>query len=717
MSSALLLLSLLPAMHPIPKSEMEIDVAVSSVFREVVISEFYPRALCKDEYFALASLSESVVNLRNWSITDGEGTVKFTNNTFIAPAEVITISMNMSSFQRAYDRAPSFAIDSPDVRQHLSRSGTFALADSGDSISLIDSGGYVADFIGYGDSAEYSPLWHGALIPSLRQGEIAKRIVRGGVYEDTDCATDWMTFREFKYGYTEMEPLVVRLPAGRLAAFTSPDCSLDVVVDAVRCAGKQIRICSYEFSSLSLTRSLLDALDRGVLVRILVDGSPAGGMDKRQIECLSFLESHGAEVLAVNGNLSLRIVQHVGAMHAKYMVVDSSKSLILSENFVESGIPEDRVFANRGWGVMIDDESIARYLGLLYDSDARLSRIDVKGWREDARYVPDAALPAARMSNHTSGMLAPFKSKSEATITIIPSPDGSPAAPYLESFLSDSSELRIEQFQVDLYWQNRWTAAECLSPLLEGVVSGMRQGAYVRMLMDSSWFNSAHNELIVTYLDSLAKNESLAGFFRCLDPRSPISVIHNKGAILDHRLSLVSSNNWCMASFARNRELGAIIDSSETAEFFEAAFELDWEPDLVTPNASAGSDLEIMVGQTVVLDGSGSSDDRAVVDWRWDLDSDGEVEASGSQTRYSWSLPGTHRVTLFVEDAWGNRDDDEVVVRVLPYDGADSGSSLEVPGTAAFATSLTGVLSALAGVLLARRRARHSRKFNHADSD
>ena len=714
-SSALLLLSLLPGVHPNLESSTGADAI--SLSKDIVISEFYPRALNRDEYFALTSLSGPIVNLRNWSVSDGEGILRFTNDTFIAHRMKLTISSNSSAFKRAYDETPDFGLDIPGIQNCVFKSGTFALADSGDSISLLNPAGNVVDFVGYGDTAESSPGWWGPVLPNLRQGEIAKRVVLDGLPRDTDSSSDWMTFREFKYGYTEVGSFVASLPAGKLVAFTSPDCSLDVVVDAVESAEEQIRICSYEFSSLSLTCSLLDALDRGVEVRILVDGSPAGGMDERQIECLSILRHHGGVVSVVNGNLSLKIVQHCGAMHAKYMVIDCAKSLILSENFVESGIPEDRVYGNRGWGVMMDDVGIAGYLCQLYDSDSRASRADVRDWVEDPRCVQDALLPAARTSNHSKGLLCPLISNDDATITIVPSPDGSADAPYVEPILSQCSSLKVEQFQVDLRWQDRWTAQDVLSPLLGGIISGMRRGSEVQMLMDSSWFNSARNEQIVNFFVSLAKNESLEGSFKCMDPRSPFSVVHNKGMVVDHRISLISSNNWCRASFASNREMAAIVDSEEVAGYFERAFELDWVPDTSAPNASAGPDIEAVAGQTVILDGSGSADDRAIVDWKWDTDSDGKADVSGCRVSHSWNGQGNFKVTLRVEDAWGNRATDEIVVRVTLSDGADPTALSGMPSDVVVGIPVTGALSILVGVLLARWWSGRPRKFNHPDSD
>lgn len=709
-SSALLFLSIVPA--PCHMQAIQGVGAVEVGAAKLLISEFYPCALNEDEYFVISSNSPTAMNLRNWSLTDGEGRIFFRNDSWLPAMGSMTISRNSSSFFRAFARYPQIGTDLTNSSRLIGESGALRLADTGDSLALVSPASITIDFVTYGKPTESSVLWSGSPIPVLRQGEIAHRVHPGLAWQDSDSAQDWEPFREFKLGYTEFETISATVRRGSLEAFVSPDCSLEVVIDAIRNARSTIRVCSYELSSASVCAELLRANDRGVRVAVLVDGAPTGGMSDRQIQCISALASEGIDVATVNGNLSKKIVQHVGAFHAKYMVIDSTTSIILSENFVEAGIPEDKIIGNRGWGARVSDPKIAGFLSAIFDSDGRPSRSDVFPWRMDSRFSKSASVPFVPTANHTVGAQQPLVSKMDAKATVIISPDGSSLEPYLCPIIRTARTLDIEQFQVGLWWTTRWTASQNIDPLLTNIVSAMRGGAEARMLFDSSWFNAEGNGPAVAYMVSTCANESLRGDFKPMDSMNPITVVHNKGAIIDDRLTVISSNNWGFSSFAKNREIALLIDSPEIAGYFHRTFDFDWAEDESPPHADAGSDATLAPGEVLVLDGTRSSDDRVIAHFEWDMDSDGVFETKGSHARFVSDRPGVFRVRLRVEDAWGNKDSAQVNVTVLRAKDSSHGVGWISSGRAWVLPFAAGSGLAI-GAGLARRRNSSSRKINH----
>ncbi|HLE97441.1 MAG TPA: PKD domain-containing protein, partial [Candidatus Thermoplasmatota archaeon] len=62
-----------------------------------------------------------------------------------------------------------------------------------------------------------------------------------------------------------------------------------------------------------------------------------------------------------------------------------------------------------------------------------------------------------------------------------------------------------------------------------------------------------------------------------------------------------------------------------------------------------------VAGETVRFDGSGSTDDRGIVAWAWDLDDDGEEDALGAVAEHAFAEPGTYVVRLTVSDAADHR--------------------------------------------------------------
>jgi hypothetical protein len=681
----------------------------------VLISEFYPSGLCSDEYISLASSSFDFISLADWQLSDGEGSIRFLAGTNMAPEDVLVVSFNSSSYLAAFGSRPDIALDDPLSSASVEVSGTFRLADDGDSLALLSPTGVVEDFVVYGDCSEAAGAWAGAPVPVLKDGEVAKRVAPEGAFVDTDCALDWMPFREHRYGYTELAQATDTVPAGGLVAFTSPDSSLDAVVSEIGSAVRSVKACAYEFGSSAVCQALVSALGREVAVDVLVDGSPAGGMDDEQLVCLSVLASAGASVRLVSGSMSEDVVRHVFALHAKYLVIDGVRCVVLSENLVESGLPTDRYFGNRGWGVAFTSPKLAGYLSGMFDEDSRVTRPDVIDWAEDPRCSFSESLPASPATDHPEGLMSALRSTTDAVVTLVPSPDGSLLEPFLSAHLRQGRLLRIEQFQADMDWESRWSGTSSVSPLLTSLLDSLAEGACADMLLDSSWFNLDRNERVARYLSDAASVSSLDGRFELLDQSSPITVLHNKGLVIDSHISVVSSNNWVSASFARNRELAAFVDSAEVASYFSHAFDLDWIPDVTPPVVEVADIHGVVVGENATLDVRSCRDDRAVANISWDIGSDGTVDAWGTCCSFATTVPGEIDVTVYVEDCWGNTAYGHAVVEVvLPGSPSADREGSEGIGLSWLVPLAIGAALLLPRVLRPRRaRKAFARKVNH----
>ncbi|MDH3364813.1 MAG: phospholipase D-like domain-containing protein [Thermoplasmata archaeon] len=628
----------------------------------VWISEFYACGTMDDEYVTICSEADHDVDLTGWSLTDGEGWLVFRENAILRRGDRMSISFNSSSYSSAFGRPPDFQVDLSGENAMVDVVGSFRLADDGDSIALIDSSGLEVDFVLFGDVESISETWNGPALLAPRQGEVMRRIPS---CEDTDTAADWHHFREFRYGYTEHLPVTSLVGPGNLTAFVSPDCSLDTVLDWIAAASDSIRLCAYEISSSSVFEALVNALDRGVDVHILVEGTPVGGISQKEVAILSGLSVAGAKVTALSGNLREGIVKHVFAMHSKYVVIDSDRLIVLSENFVEDGLPIDRVFGNRGWGIAARDGELARYMKSVFDGDVRQGRPDAIDWESDERFDSSIVVAREPISSHTEGILLPFVTRLPAEVTLHVSPDCSVAVPFLCDVMEASHEICVEQLQVDLLWSTRWSETNALSPLLGKVIDGLRAGGSCRMLLDSSWFNLDGNGRVASTLTAIASVESLDGTFEMMNERSPITVMHNKGMLADGSMALISSNNWAYASFARNRELAAVVRSNEIAEYLLTAFELDWHPDTTAPVVETLLEVSALCGDWVTLSSECFRDDRLLVDCFWDVGCDGTIDGGTREFHLLVTVPGTIEVSLTVADSWGNEATTVIIIRVF----------------------------------------------------
>ncbi|NIS20914.1 MAG: PKD domain-containing protein, partial [Thermoplasmata archaeon] len=116
--------------------------------------------------------------------------------------------------------------------------------------------------------------------------------------------------------------------------------------------------------------------------------------------------------------------------------------------------------------------------------------------------------------------------------------------------------------------------------------------------------------------------------------------------------------------------------------------------DRTSPEAEAGTYLQVDQGDTVTLDGSASSDNGVIVSYAWTFEhGGGTVTLAGKTSPYVFEEAGVFIVTLTVTDGGGNTDEDEATVTVrditppvIPDIGdrtVDQGSVVTVHGTGA----------------------------------
>lgn len=89
-----------------------------------------------------------------------------------------------------------------------------------------------------------------------------------------------------------------------------------------------------------------------------------------------------------------------------------------------------------------------------------------------------------------------------------------------------------------------------------------------------------------------------------------------------------------------------------------------------SPTADAGGDQEVTVGESIVLDGSGSTGDGGIDEFHWDL-GDGTT-AAGEIVNHVYEAPGNYDVLLTVADAAGNEDTDSVTIVVTDTRSPDA---------------------------------------------
>jgi hypothetical protein len=88
--------------------------------------------------------------------------------------------------------------------------------------------------------------------------------------------------------------------------------------------------------------------------------------------------------------------------------------------------------------------------------------------------------------------------------------------------------------------------------------------------------------------------------------------------------------------------------------------------DRTPPVADAGMDINVEQDSVVTLDGANSTDNVAVVGWRWSFTyDDAPLSFTGVTTTWTFGIPGAYLVVLVVEDGAGLTATDSITINVL----------------------------------------------------
>jgi len=355
--------------------------------------------------------------------------------------------------------------------------------------------------------------------------------------------------------------------AATVETFTSPDSSFGAIAGFINNANRSLLLSSYTFTSPELTRLLAEKAQEGVEIGLIVEKSPAGGMSDYEISALCALQAGNISVVLYDGPLKY--------MHAKYAVRDGRDVLVTSENYGYPGFTPGGTYGNRGWGVIVYGE-LARELEGIYRSDVSDSvvfqcppgKYTIKSWGMKGAHAPVFGSRIFEGQN----------------VSLISSPDS------LEDLLglisSAKSSIDAEMFYIYTHWgsASKDTAESAPSPVLEALLQKAREGVRVRVLLDSTYYEmdpdkSTSNYNTINYISSIAAEEGIPIEARAVDLDGlGLSMLHNKGIIIDGKKALVSSINWNENSIMNNREVAVLLEG-ESASYYSAVFGHDWNPE------------------------------------------------------------------------------------------------------------------------------------------
>jgi phosphatidylserine/phosphatidylglycerophosphate/cardiolipin synthase-like enzyme len=362
---------------------------------------------------------------------------------------------------------------------------------------------------------------------------------------------------------------------GDLVAYASPDSTYVVTRRLLDGAKKSILIGIYDFSADYMKDLLLNAMQRGVKVSLMLDID--GGKEE---EVFEELERFGCETVQAPSCASDSI-SYFPSSHEKVIVIDGKWTLIQSGNYskasipfneVDGGDPHNFVKGNRDMGVAIASQPLARFFTKVLRGDMKL-QLDAEGAEALMRRrveEPDlveavpAQIPVKLFPSKT------FNPARKIRVTPVLTPDN-----YLDvipEFLATAKK--------SIYIENQYIRGKHAQ--IVKLLTAIKQAKDKRPALDV--------RIILGKLfgrDDVAKEKEnvkilkrdfglkLGTNIRYIDTKRFVHC-HNKLIVVDRKSALVSSQNWSNTGVGTNREAGVILHHPPIARYYADIFESDW---------------------------------------------------------------------------------------------------------------------------------------------
>ncbi|ELZ48465.1 phospholipase D/transphosphatidylase [Halorubrum coriense DSM 10284] len=521
-AALVLLLAATSAVCALPVAAAPVDGAGSGAANgsaaasEPRIVELYPNPTTPENRgeYLVVSLPER----GNWSLSDGYYDADLPANA----SGTVTLSMapNRTAAILGESAEPSRnresgATDAPEIRRLTDH---FPLSASGDRIELRRNGSPV-DVVAY-DRAREGYRWRAS----------------------------WGEWRP--RGYAPRSPR--RTAGANVTPFVLPD-SPEPPVEPLRGADDRLFVAGYTLTSERVADALAAAADRGVRVRVLLEGSPVGGFSARSARLLDRLAAAGVEVRILDGE-----VERFRFHHPKYAVADD-RAVVLTENWKPSGTGGR---SNRGWGVVAEpsgraaptDGTVADDLAALFAADFEAR--DARPWpafRADAEFHEGGRANGS----YPTRFDAPPK-PATANVTVLTAPGNA----------ADRIVARVDAADERVL---------AVAPRVGGpddrIVRALRRaadrGVDVHLLLSDAWYDREANR----NLSETLADEPIA--VDLAEPRGRFGKVHAKGLVVDDA-AVVGSLNWNPSAETSNREVLLAVEDESVADFYARAYAADW---------------------------------------------------------------------------------------------------------------------------------------------
>lgn len=630
-----------------------------------------------DEAVALRTIGPAAVDISGWQLSDGRAaSTAFPPGTVVWPARSLWLTGDGEAFARQFGFRADVLLDKWP-----------GFANAGDEVFLQDASGEIVDTLVYGASDAGAPGWNGPAVQPYTvrgvfgaEGQILSRKLdqqSGQPVADTNRAVDWIqdrsdpaSGRRVRYPGWDLDTFFFSTAVTQTATLTvavAPDNAYETLVRSIAAARESVWIEMHTFENVAVAEALIQALARGVTVRVLLEGSPVGGVPPQEKYVCARLEAAGGSCWFMIQDEQANIADRYRYVHAKFILIDQALAVISSENLSYNSLPDDDkrdgTWGRRGVMLLTDAPAVVSGLARIFKADwDPYLHADILRWQADHPVYgrpPAGFAPVTSSGGITYSVRYPvpaaFQGKFAFTLQQAPEnllrdQDGLLG---LVARAAKGDTILVQQLQERPYWGPSTSNPQDDPNLrLAHFLAAARRGAVVRLMLDSFFDQDDDplgNAATCALVNDIARREQLA--LSCVLGNPSGLGIHNKMILLhvDGR-GYVHAGSWNGSELASkgNREVGLLVQSDEAYTYLARMFERDLAYVAYLPlffNAFKGPAQHVLISE-FVYDAHGA--DAA------------EFIELVNPTPYAVDLGG-----YGLGDAWG-RDDFEDVRRFPP---------------------------------------------------
>lgn len=568
-----------------------------------------------DEALLLWNLGDQRQSLAGWEIVTASRRASFpiTSTLTLDAGERLWCTAQATTFRLSFHAEPACEWSTESDPQVLNLDGTLTFANRGGWIQLYSAGGRLIDTLLYGDESRPADGWQGTAAQLYTRGAIPKegqvwqrkRDAQTGRPIDTNRATDWSSdLTDLQWGrqvqmpgWQEKAVESIVIAGATVTVAVGPEGLYQPLADFIAQTKTTLDLSLYTIEHRELTELIAAAAQRGVRVRLLLEGSPPGGISDMQKWSASTIAAAGGEVqyLAVNDTAPAGYRPRYRYLHAKYGISDGQRIFNGTENLSYDAMPLPQslpIGGRRGFYLFVNAAPVAMEFIELFENDwapgAFADRYPFTFAHETYGGPPaEFAFPEQQPYPVDD---APFgravAATGKAAVVVISAPENAVRPDQgifaLLARAGAGDAISVMQLYEHKHWGDSTSHPVAdPNPRLALLIDAARRGAHVQILLDSYFDDPEglrNNQQTVVYLNYLATVEGLPLEARLGNPT--LGGIHAKLLLVrigQESWSAIGSLNGGEVSHKLNREVVLLTDMERIYERLLEVFAWDWQ--------------------------------------------------------------------------------------------------------------------------------------------